>query len=384
MTEDTSITETCDVIVIGGGIAGCSTAWYLAADGVAVTVLEQFEPGVSASGSNAGSLHAQIQPEPFLTRGEAWARAFAPALPLYIESIALWQRAGESVDTDLEVSLGGGLVAARNDAEMRMLEAKAKLDRVAGLEMEMLDANGLRERLPCVSRGMVGGALCPIEGKANPLVAAPAFARAAQALGTTVRTHCRVTAIRHKGGFFDIDTTRGSYRAARLVNAAGAEARTVAQMAGSSLDDEPFVQQLLVTEPVAPFIDCLIYAAGERLTLKQTNSGTLVIGGGWPAAVGAGGSPQVLGRSLAGNLRVACEVVPALAALRITRTWAAAVNGNASWLPLLGPVPGSPGLFVNWVPWMGFSGALAASRIVASLVQGREPPVDFDISSFAP
>ena len=369
-------------MVIGGGIAGCSTAYYLAAEGVAVTVLEQFEPGALASGSNAGSLHAQLQPEPFLSKGEAWARAFAPALPLYRESIALWQQAGARIGADLEVSLSGGLVAAANADEMRMLEGKAKLDRAAGLEMELLNAADLRERAPCISERMVGGSWCPSEGKANPLVAAPTFARAAQALGTTVRTGCRVTAIRRHGGLFDIDTTRGSYRAARLINAAGAEAGPVAQLAGGSLQHEPFVQQLLVTEAAAPLIDCLIYAAGKRLTLKQTQSGTLVIGGGWPA--GDGAFPQVLSQSLADNLRVACAVVPALGALRITRTWAAAVNGNASWLPQIGPMPGAPGLFINWVPWMGFSGALAASRIVASLVQGHEPPMDFDVSCFAP
>lgn len=92
----------------------------------------------------------------------------------------------------------------------------------------------------------------------------------------------------------------------------------------------------------------------------------------------------MLSHSLRANLRIACKVVPALAGLRITRTWAAAVNGNASWLPVLGPLPGTPEFFMNWVPWMGFSGALAASRIVASLVQGREPPVNFDFSCFAP
>lgn len=378
------MTEVCDVVVIGGGIAGCSTAYYLAAEGVSVTVLEQFEPGAMASGSNAGSLHAQIQPEPFLTRGEAWARAFAPAVPLYVASIALWQQAGAAIGTDLEVALDGGLVAAASGDEMRMLEAKARLDRAAGLEMLLLDARQLRERAPCISERMIGGLLCPIEGKANPLIAAPAFARAAQALGARVETGCRVTSIRRNGGLFEIDTTRTRYRAARLVNAAGAEAGPVAELAGTSLEYEPFVQQLLVTEPAAPLIDCLIYAAGERLTLKQTGAGTIVIGGGWPAAVSAGGHPRVLRQSLSDNLRVALDVVPALASLRIARTWAAAVNGNASWQPLLGEMPGTPGLFVNWVPWMGFSGAPAASRVVASLIQGHEPPFDFDVSCFAP
>ena len=373
-----------DVIVIGGGIAGCSTAYYLAADGVSVTLLERFQPGAMASGFNAGSLHAQIPPEPVLALGESWARRFAPALPLFIESMSLWREAGSSVSSGLEVSQDGGLVLATNPEEMRMLEAKARLDRQAGLEMELLDAGDLRERAPYVSGAMEGGAFCPVEGKANPLIAAPAFAAAAHSLGARIEAEREVTAIRRSGGAFEVETVRGVYRALKIVNAAGAEAGPVAELAGAALECERFVQQLIVTEPSAPLIDCLIYAAGERLTLKQTKAGTVVIGGGWPARRDRSGFPRVTRSSFANNLRVALNAVPALASLRVVRAWAGEVNASASWRPLIGEVPGMPGMYINWVPWMGFSGALAASRIVASQVQGRTPPVDFDFSYFAP
>ena len=376
--------ECVDVIVIGGGIAGCSTAYYLAADGVQVTLLERFEPGALASGLNAGSLHAQIPPEPVLTLGESWAKAFAPALPLFIESLALWREAGASISGDLEVSQDGGLVVAANSAEMRMLESKIRLDRNAGLDMELLDAPALRELAPYVSDRMIGGVFCPIEGKANPLVAAPVFAAAALELGARVVTDCPVSAIRRSGTAFEVESPKGRFRASRLVNAAGAQAGPVAGLAGARLECEPFLQQLIVTERTAPLIDCLIYAAGERLTLKQTKAGTVVIGGGWQAGKLANGLPQVLQPSLSGNLRVAVEAVPALASLSMVRTWAGAVNASASWRPLVGKMPGAPGMFVNWVPWMGFSGALAASRVVASQVQDLDPPVDFDVSFFSP
>ena len=373
-----------DAIVVGGGIAGCSTACYLAADGLRVTLLERFEPGALASGSNAGSLHAQIPPEPVLTLGESWARGFAPALPLFVESIALWRQAADSLSCDLEVFQEGGLVVAADSAEMRMLETKIRLDRAAGLPMEILGASDLRKRAPCVSERMAGGVFCPIEGKANPLVAAPAFAAAACSFGARIETGCPVTAIRRSGAAFEVETPHGVYRAPRLVNAAGAEAGTVASLAGGTLDCEPFHQQLIVTEPAAPLIHCLIYAAGERLTLKQTSAGTIVIGGGWPAGRNQDGFPRVLQSSLSGNLRIALQTVPELAALRTVRSWAGTVNASKSWRPLVGEMPGTPGMYLNWVPWMGFSGALAASRIVASQVQGRPPPVDFDVSYFAP
>ncbi len=373
-----------EVIVIGGGIAGCTSAFFLAADGVDVTLLEQHELNTLASGSNAGSLHAQIQPEPFVELGETWARQFLPALPLYIEAMSLWRDIGSALDTDLEVAQEGGIVVAANDEEMRILEAKSGLERSAGLATELLNMSELRDRAPYISRHMVGAAFCPIEGKANPLLAASAFAAAARSRGATIQQRHRVTAIRSSGAGYEVDTNNGSFRAARIVNAAGIEAGRVAALLGGHVDMQSFPLQLSVTEPIDPLIGHLVYSGSEMLTLKQTRTGTVLIGGGWPATLDDQKRPQVRSNSLHGNLRVALDVVPALASVNIVRTWAAEVNGNESWLPVIGEMPGAKGFFINYVPWMGFSGAPAASRIVTSLVQGRDPPVDFDVSPFKP
>ncbi len=373
-----------DVIVIGGGIAGCTAAYYLAADGVDVTLLEQHELNALASGSNAGSLHAQIQPEAFAHHGEDWARRYAAALPFYAESIALWQLAEQALDVDFEIAQVGGLTVAADDREMRMLEAKASIERAAGLDIELLRPADLRELAPYVSTRMVGAAFCPIEGKANPLLAAPAFAAAAAARGATILERRRVTAIGRSGTGYEVMTSDGTFRAARIIDAAGTEAGRIAALVGIDIALQSFPIQLCVTAPLAPLIDHLVYAGSEMLTLKQTRDGTILIGGGWPAVVDAQGRARVSRDSLQGNLTLACDVVPALASTRIVRTWAAHVNGNESWLPLLGELPGVRDFFLNYVPWMGFSGAPAASRIVASLAQGRDAPVDFDISLFGP
>lgn len=373
-----------DVIVIGGGIAGCTTAYYLAADGVDVTLLEQFELNTRASGSNAGSLHAQIQPEPFLELGTSWARRYAAALPFYAHSIALWQQAETLLGADLEVSLCGGLLVAASDDEMRFVEAKARLERAAGLGMELLSATDLSAKAPYVSARMAGAALCPIEGKANPLAAASAYAAAAQSLGADIRPGHTVSAIRHGNDGYEVRTGNGIFRAPRLVNAAGTEAARIAGLAGAYIAAKSFPIQLGVTEPTAPLIDHLVYSGGEMLTLKQTRDGTVLIGGGWPAMRDSSGRVRAAGKSLSGNLSAAFAAVPQIASLRIVRTWAAEVNGNKSWLPLLGELPGAPGFFIHYVPWMGFSGGPAGGRIVASLVQGRQPPVDFDLAPFEP
>lgn len=373
-----------DVIIIGGGIAGCTAAYYLARDGVDVTLLEQFALASMASGVNAGSLHAQIQPEPLLEFGESWARQFLPALKFYKESMRIWRDIESELGSDLEVVQSGGIVVAADAAELRFLADKAALERSAGIETEILNASELIDRAPYVAPTQAGGAFCPIEGKANPLVTARAFATAARNCGATILERQSVTAIRRKTGGFEVDVGDRSLRASRIVNCAGNGAGRIAGLIGSRIDLESFPIQLSVTEPTATIVDHLVYCAGVPLTLKQTRKGTVLIGGGWPAARDKNRRPCVNRESLLGNLDAALRVVPKLAGVNIARTWAAEVNGNKSWLPVLGEVPGSRGFFMNYVPWMGFSGAPLASRIVASLAQGRGPGVDFPIDAFTP
>jgi glycine/D-amino acid oxidase-like deaminating enzyme len=373
-----------DVVVIGGGLAGCATAYYLARDGVAVALVEQGDLNTSASGANAGSLHAQIPHDPFVEKGEAWAKAYAPVLALFRSSIDLWRGLGEELGTDLEVVVTGGLIVASSAAEMRAIERKAAIERAAGLSVEMLDEGGLRKLAPYVSRRLVGGAFCLEEGKANPLVAAPAFAAAAARLGVSIRRGACATRIAVEAGGFVVSTTSGDVRCRRVVDAAGVDAGRIAAMVGARIAVEAHPIQASVTEPAAPLVPHLVYYAREKLTLKQTKAGAFLIGGGWPARLDSHGRPVADPRALAENLAVALEVVPDVASVRVVRSWAAIVNGTESWLPILGEVPGAPGFFVNVVPWMGFTAGPAAARIVASLVEGRSPPVDFDVAAYRP
>jgi glycine/D-amino acid oxidase-like deaminating enzyme len=155
-------------------------------------------------------------------------------------------------------------------------------------------------------------------------------------------------------------------------------------MLGIDMPVEGHPIQVCVTEPTRPLVPHLVYSAGEKLTLKQTRFGSLLIGGGWPSRPGRSGRPMTDPDSLAANLAVAVDVVPALAGVSIVRSWAAIVNGTADWKPILGAVPRVPGFFINFVPWMGFTAGPAAARIVASQVQGKPPPFDLDVAPFIP
>ena len=373
-----------DVIVIGGGIAGCATAYFLAKDGVDVLLLEQADLCGGASGANSGNLHVQIQAEPFAEHGAAWAQRFAPALPFYLASMRLWDEAGVSLDQDLGIRHIGGLMVASDDAELTMLREKAKIEIAAGSPVEVLSRGDLLDFAPYVSDRSTGGLYCPVEGMADPLQATTAFASAAEAAGASIRRDSTVIDIERPDGRFEVVTESGRYSAPRVVNAAGTQVDRVAAMVGADIDSTAFPIQVGVTEPLPPTIGHLVYGSGEPLTVKQTPKDTVLIGGGWPATASSSGNAQVSAASLAGNIDVAVRTVPALANARIVRAWAGWVNGNDSWLPLLGELPLVSGFFINYVPWMGFSGAPAAARIIASLVQGQPPPVDFDLAPFQP
>lgn len=371
-----------DVIVIGGGLAGCATAYYLAKDGVDVLVLERSELNTQASGSNAGSLHAQIPHDPFVNKGPEWARRFAPSIALMARSIAMWHELSRELGVDLEVSTKGGLLVGTTDQQLREIEAKAALEREHGLEVDLLDQREVRELAPYLSDRVQGGAFCRIEGKASPLIATLAYANAAKRLGVKFRRHCEVIGIERCQRTYRVQLAGESLVANRVVNAAGADAGRIAAMLGIHMDVQGFAIQVAVTEQTGPLIPHLVYSAGEKLTLKQNAIGSVLIGGGWPARWHGRGHPVTDPDSLAQNMALALQTVPSLGPLRVIRTWAAVVNGTDDWRPILGEVPGSPGFFMNFFPWMGFTAGPVIARIIASLVQGKPVPLDIDYRSF--
>ncbi len=371
-----------DVLIVGGGLAGTAAAYYLAREGVEVALVERYDLNTQASGSNAGSLHAQIPHEPFVTEGEGWARNFAPTIPLLVESIRMWSGLEAELGADLEVSVGGGILLAETEAQCGDIRRKMEIERAHGLEVEWLDRAELAKLAPYASPRMLGGAFCPTEGKANPLKATPAFARAALKLGARFLSQTTLTGLAAENGGYLAETSAGPIRARRVVNSAGAEAGRIAGLLGITLPIEGHPIQVNVTEPVEPFIPHLVYFAGEKLTLKQAKNGSLLIGGGWPARWSAGAErPTVDLASLRSNLATAAKVVPRVAGARLLRVWPAIVNGTADWKPILGEVPGLPGFFMNFFPWTGFTAGPLSALVTAALVMGRKPAID--ISGFS-
>ncbi len=376
MTEGTPRGEFFDLAVVGGGATGCATAYYASTYGARVVLLERHDLNTEASGRNAGSLHGQIQHEPFLHLGEEWARSWLPALRFLADSLALWDGLADELGADLEVTKKGGLLVADHPDQLAAIARKVELERSVGIASRMLGRDELVALAPWVSDRAVGGELCPVEGKANPLLTAVAFARAAVRRGAQVRTGCAVQEIRSESEGNVVSTSQGDVLARKVVVCVGDAMPHFGEQVGVHLPVTSEAVQVSVTERVEAMVDQLVYYAGGRLTFKQASTGSLLIGGGWPARRDAGGAWVMDPDSLRQNLRTAIVVAPMIGDVKLLRTWVGVGNGTPDQRPILGEVPSRPGIFLGLYPYMGFTASPLMGQTLARLATGQSASMD--------
>jgi glycine/D-amino acid oxidase-like deaminating enzyme len=371
-----------DILIIGGGITGCALAYFLVKGGAKVVLVERHDLNTQASGSNAGSIHAQMHHELFAESRESEADRFRSMTLLLMAGIEFWKNIEKELDADFELDIIGGLLVADDDEQMRRIEKKVAFERKLGLPVDLLAQADIGRIAPYVSGAMIGGAFCPIEGEANALLVAPAFAAVAVRHGAQIMIETELLALTKDGNSFCADTSKGRITARRVVNCAGVAAGNVGKLLGVELPiyGEPI--QVNVTEPAAPLVRHLVYFAGDRLTLKQSRRGALIIGGGWPARLDGSGRPTLRLDSVRGNLRVCRHVVPATASARVIRTWPALVNETGDGLPIIGETGAAPGHYVASFPSMGFTGGPIMASIVANMLLGQGQ--NLDVRPFSP
>ncbi|TCT36275.1 FAD-dependent oxidoreductase [Martelella mediterranea] len=363
--------KNADVVVIGAGIAGVSTALFLARAGVDVVIVERAFSNNLASGGNAGSLHAQLLSFDHGAKAEAGGGPAAKTLPLQRDSIEIWKALQQETGKDFEMKVTGGLMVAETEAHLRFLEEKTDVERAYGIDCQVIDRNTLRDMEPALNEMFIGAAFCAQEGKINPLVATQHVLDAALQAGAKLFDRTAVTAIEDDHDGYSIKTSRGVIRAKRVVNAAGAFASRVGQMVGLEVPVFGAPLQMLVTEAAEPAVSTLIAHADRHLTLKQAANGNFLIGGGWTAGLDpVHQHPRPMLNSMEGNAWVAQHVVPGLRKLHLIRSWAA-MNINIDGAPILGEAPSRRGFF-NAVTSNGYTLGPIVGQITADLITGRE------------
>jgi glycine/D-amino acid oxidase-like deaminating enzyme len=236
--------------------------------------------------------------------------------------------------------------------------------------------------LAATADDLAGAAFCPGEGHANPFFAAPAFAKRALERGAVIRTQAAVVGVDVDDGAgasrFTVCTEAGSVRAHRLVNAAGAWANDVAALNGLRFPLRREGLHVNVTEPRPRMLEPMVQHIGRRLTLKQSANNTFIIGGGWPArAEPAPRRYASVWQSAAGNTAVAVRVMPALADVRVVRTWTGVMAFTDDLSPVVGETARLPGYYV-FIATAGFTLAPLMARLLAdSLASGAPLPESF-------
>ena len=325
--------NTADVLVVGGGIQGLSTAVHLGLRGARVTVLEKNWCGRHASGVNAGGVNRMGR--------------FPEELPLSGISLDLWHRIGELVDDGCGFEATGRMKVAESDAELETLNARWRAVRDLGHEHErMLDRRELFELEPGLAPHCTGGLVSPGCGHANPFRTVHAFRRKAIALGATVREGVRVLQVRRDGRTLVAETDAGRFEAPKLVNCAGAWADRIAADLGEPVPMTTIAPMLSVTTRMPRVMRHVIGATDRVLSIKQLENGTVIIGGGYRGTADRDAESTRLDYAKIGwNLRIAGDFFPALRDARVVRCWAGIEGRTADGLPVIGPSSTEDGVF---------------------------------------
>ena len=363
-----------DVIIIGGGLMGLSTALHLGRRGIKAIVLEKQSPGRHASGVNAGGLRQ-------LNRHIA-------EVPLTVAAAQIWKNIRALVDDDCDVVLTGQVRVAESDVQLQSLQARVDMLQAKGYQHEsIIDQETLYKLVPRLVSGCVGALYNPEDGSARPFHATSAFRHKAIALGAQIHTGVEVLGIEESSDGWKLDTNQGTFSAASVVNCAGAWANRFATMLGESVPLTPKAPMLMVTERLPPFLDLTVGAEGYQLSFKQMQNGTVIIGGAHLAKLDFEREQTVMNfADLKTSAQTVTRFFPHMGPVRIVRTWAGIEGFMPDNIPVIGASSKASGVFHAFgFSAHGFQLSPIVGRIISELIlDGKtDLPIEpFDIRRF--
>lgn len=352
------MTQPFDCAVIGAGAMGCSTALFLARGGMRVALLDRGPICRQASGVNAGTLTMQM------TR--------AALIPYAMKAWAMWMRTEEWLDGGTVIAVSRpGLSVAFTEREAAILEERARIRRAAGAPIELIGPRRAVEIEPGLNPSILLAGHCPIDGFTTAHLTGRAFRPALLNAGVDLREGCPVQGI---DGRFELRTPQGPIRANRVVLAGGAWLEPMAAWLGIRLPIKTLINQLVVTERIAPVMHCVLGVASGLLSLKQYENGTVLIGGGWQGTGTRETGPiAVRPDNFLGNIRLAAHTIPALRHARVVRSWLGLEAETADALPAIGPIPGIDGAWIIGSVHSGYTSAPYMGRVLAQAMLGTPP-----------
>lgn len=363
--------------MIGAGMVGAACAYYCAAAGLRVGVVER---GAVASGTTSGG-----EGNILVSDKEPGAE-----LDLALLSARLWASLGERFGADrFELQAKGGVVVARTAPAATGLADLAARQRACGVDAVDVSPAELASLEPNLIRDVVGGAHYPQDMQVQPMLAAAELLRQARSLGATVHTGTSVVGFTRGG----VRTSAGEMSARWVVNAAGTWGGEIAALAGAPVPILPRRGFVLVTEPLPTVVRHKVYSADYVANVASDDAGletSVVVEGTRAGTVLIGASRERVGFdrhvSLPVLRRLAAEAValfPFLAEVTLLRSYLGFRPYCPDHLPVIGPDPRVPGL----VHACGHEGAgiglsAATGHLIAQTLTGATP--DLDLAPFRP
>jgi len=343
-----------DVLIVGGGLQGLSSALHLARRGFRVRLLEAEYCGRHASGVNAGGVRS-------LGRHLAEIPLALGALDKY------WHHLDEFVGDNCGFTPHGQLQVAESEADALSAQQRiAELQSHGFAHERWVDQAQVRELVPSISGHVVGGIWVERDGYALPYRVVTAFRRAALAAGAVIHETCPVRRIERRGNEWQVHVDGSCFESDYLVNASGAWAGTFASLVGDPVPLEPGGLMLMVTQRVAPFVKPVLGACSRPLSFKQFDNGTVLIGGGLRCEADSEKRYAAVDlKRLWRSAQTVIDLFPHLRDMAIVRAWAGIDGFLPDQIPVLGPSIGSP----HVVHAFGFSAhGFELSPIVGSIV----------------
>ena len=393
-TTDKSLPSHAKVVVIGGGVVGCSILFHLAKFGWKdVVLLERDELTSGSSWHAAGQIHT-ISSDPNISRLQSY-------------TIDLYKEIEETSGHSVGLHITGGFYAASTKEWYDYLKRERSKARYMGLHQEFISPKELGDRHPLIDPKHYYAALWDDQdGDLDPSGATYAFAKSARVHGAQYFTHCGVTAMAQRpDGSWDLTTPKGQINAEQLVNCGGLWAREVGQMSGIYLPVQPMEHHYLITEDIAE-IQARMADQGEagrlpagidyeaNIYFRQERQGML-LGTYEPQSTPwkIEGTPWDFGHELlnpdldriADRLEMSFERIPAIGNAGIKNIINGPFTFGPDGNPMIGPVPGMKNYWVAVGVMAGFCQGGGVGLTMAEWMIDGEPSIDvwaMDVARF--
>ena len=365
MWSSSELKDKYDVVIIGAGVHGLATAYYLAQSGITkVAVLDKGYVGGGASARSTAIIRAN-----YLT---------SEGIPFFRESLKLYEELSKELSFNILFNQMGRLDLGHSESDIYNLNLRSEFNQALGVESKIIAPEEISRIEPKLDlrvgkpHPIIGALYHPTAGTVRHDAVVWGYAREASKLGVEIFPFTEVNGFILSGQFVQgVTTTKGSIFADTVVSATAAWSSSVMSLLDVTLPIITYPLQAMVTEPLKPILSATISSPKLHAYAYQTDRGEVVIGGPVdPYSTFSHKSTLFMLEELATSV---LELLPCLRDVNVLRQWTGLCDMTPDYAPIIGCVDGLDGLVLNcgWGTW-GFKAAPISGKTTAQLIKSKK------------